>query len=420
MLLSLLAIAAFLAIASFFEGAETSLLSISHVRLQTLVRRGEPRALVIEKLRNNVRTLLGTMLLGQTVCDIAAASLATLVAHDLMGESGVAVETVVMTVIVLIFVNLIPKSHAANNVERWALFAAKPIYFLTKALGPVIGMIDRFVALFVRSQGAEVLVTEEEIKTMTHLGVKTGALEHGEKELIDRVFLFNDITAGDVMTPREIVFGLEASTPIGAALAAVNAQKYSRYPVYDGSLDAVVGVVHIRDLLAQVQKPGALEMLTVREVSSPPVFVQEKALIDDLFRELKRQRVHLAVVVNDQKAVVGVVTLEDLIEELVGEISDESDVDEHVIKRIDKHAILVHGDTDIPDVNRFFNTKIESGEERTVGRLVRRKAGKTPKQGQPVMVDEGLMAIVEQINRGRILKVRLIKSVNGAAAGEKA
>lgn len=411
---SLLLIILCLAVAACFEGAETSLLSMSEVRVQTLVKNGDARAATIARLRQNVRTLLGTLLMGQTVCDIAAASLATLVAHDALGENGVAIETVVMTVIVLIFVNLIPKSHAANNIERWALASARPVYGLTVVLGPVVGLIDRFVALFVRTKGAEALVTEEEIRTMTRMGVRAGAVEPGEKELIERVFLFNDITASDVMSPREIVVGLDASSTVGAALQAVNAQKYSRYPVYDGAPDNIVGIVHIKDLLTRLSEPGALENQRVREFMSPPVLVSETALTDDLFRELKRQRVHMAVVVNAQKAVVGIVTLEDLLEELVGEISDESDIDEHVIKRIDKHSILVHGDTDIPDVNRFFNTKIDAGEDRTVGRLVRRKAGKTPKQGQPVMVAEGLMAVVEQINRGRILKVRLIKGVIGA------
>ena len=416
--LLLLALLACLVISACLEVAETAIVSINVVRLQTLVQSGDRRARVVEELRKDMRRTLSTLLLGMTLFDIAASAIATIITARLFGEAAVTIEAVGLTIVVLVFVRIIPKSYAIHNPERWACtFAAvsKAMVFL---LTPVVAVVNLIVAPFYRRLGKEapLPVSEDEIKTMARMGVTAGALEHGEKELIERVFLFNDITAGDVMTPQEIVVALDGSAAIGVALESVNAQKYSRYPVYDGKPDNIVGVVHIRDMLAQVQKPGALELLTVREISAPPVFVQEKALIDDLFRELKRQRVHLAVVVNEAKAVVGVVTLEDLIEELVGEISDESDVDEHVIKRIDKHAILVHGDTDIPDVNRFFNTKIESGEERTVGRLVRRKAGKTPKQGQPVMVADGLMAIVEQVNRGRILRVRLIKSVNGAMA----
>lgn len=402
----------FLAVAAVFEGAETSLISMGEVRLQTLVKQGDTRAITAVALRKNVRTLLGTLLMGQTVCDIAAASLATLVAHQAFGERGVAIETVLMTVIVLIFVNLIPKSHAANHIEKWALTVAKPVYVLTVALGPLVGLIDRFVGLFVRSKGAEAVITEEEIRTMTTMGVTSGAVEHGEKELIERVFRLNDITANDVMTPKEIIVSLDARKPLSDALAVINSHKYSRYPVYDSATDSIIGIVHIKDIIAHAADHDALSGLTVRDVMSPPVFVQESMLIDDLFKELKRQRVHMAILVAADKSLVGLVTLEDLLEELVGEISDESDVDEHVIKRLDKHTVLVHGDTDIPDVNRFFNTRIDPGEERTVGRLVRRKAGKVPKQGQPVLIDDGLMAVVEHISRGRILRVKIIKSVN--------
>lgn len=411
---SLIAVILLLFLSAGFEGAETALFSVSDIRIQTLTKNGNNAAAIVGRLKSNIRRLLGTLLLGQTVCDIGAASLATLIAHDISGDFAVAFETGIMTVVVLIFVNLIPKSHAAHSSEKWALAAARPVLVLTVVLGPIVTALDKFASLFVPSGAAGMLVTEEEIRTMTRMGVSTGAVESGEKELIERVFLFNDITASDVLTPKEIMVTLDADKTLGEALAAINSQKFSRYPVYEGSPDAVVGVVHIKDLLSRVSEPGALSKLKVRDFMSEPVFVSEIALIDDLFREFKRKRVHMAIVVNDSKAVVGLVTLEDLLEELVGEISDESDVDEYVIKRVDKHTVLVHGDTDIPDINRFFNVRIEAGDFRTIGRLVRAKAGRIPKQGQPVTVADGIMAVVEQVNRGRILKVRLIKSINGS------
>ncbi len=414
MLWSLIAVFLLLCVSAGFEGAETALFSVSDIRIHTLTKNGNHAAAIVGRLKGNVRRLLGTLLLGQTVCDIGAASLATLIAHDLSGNYAVALETGLMTVIVLIFVNLIPKSHAAHASEKWALAAARPVLFLTFVLGPVVSGLDKLASLFVPSGATGTLVTEEEIRTMTRMGVSTGAVESGEKELIERVFLFNDITASDVLTPKEIMVSLDADKPLGEALTAINSQKFSRYPVHEGARDAVVGVVHIKDLLSRVSEPGALASLKVRDFMSDPVFVAETALIDDLFREFKRKRVHLAIVINENKVVVGLVTLEDLLEELVGEISDESDVDEYVIKRVDKHTVLVHGDTDIPDINRFFNVRIEAGDFRTIGRLVRSRAGKIPKQGQPVTIGDGIMAVVEQVNRGRILKVRLIKSINGS------
>lgn len=398
----------------FLEGAEAALLSSNPIKLRQMATKGDSRAQLVERMKKNTRRLLGTLLLGQKFCDVATASFATVAATAKYGSIGIGIATGVMTLFTLVFMNLIPKSLAASHPERWAVFVARPVHALTVVLGPLVNLIDRFVELFVKNPHAEVAVSEEEIRTMTTMGVSAGAVEHGEKELIDRVFRLNDITANDVMTPREIMVNLDARKPLGDALAVMNSHKYSRYPVFDGSPDTIIGIVHIKDVLAHAADQETLARLTVRDVMSPPVFVQESMLIDDLFREMKKQRVHMAILVSADKSLVGLVTLEDLLEELVGEISDESDIDEHVIKRLDKHTVLAHGDTDIPDINRFFNTRIEPGVERTVGRLVRRKAGKVPKQGQPVLIDEGLMAVVEQVSRGRILKVKLIKSVNGA------
>lgn len=397
-----------LVIAAGFEGAETSLLSISEVRLRTLSKKGDRRADTVLKLRSNVRILLGTLLLGQTVCDIVAASLAALFSHGIFGDAGIAAETAIMTVIVLVFVNLIPKSHAAQDQERWALISAYPVFVLTVVLSPLVKLIDRFVSLFVRGNGAATLVTEEEIRTMTLMGVTSGSVERGEKELIDRVFLFNDITANDVLTPREYMVTLDANMPVSEAVSAVDADKYSRYPVLDDN-GAVSGIVHIKDLLGAIAH-GRTDGTTVGSLAALPVMVTDDTLIDDLFRRMKRERVHMAIVENPQNGIVGLITLEDLLEELVGEIADESDIDEYVIKRIDKYTLLVHGDTDIPDVNRFFNTKIDGGDVRTIGRYVRGRAGKSAKPGQPVMIGDNLMAIIEEANRDRVLRVRLIKS----------
>ncbi|MEY4744411.1 MAG: hypothetical protein RL272_356 [Candidatus Parcubacteria bacterium] len=414
----LLALLACLVVSAYLETAETAIVSINIVRLQTLVQNGDRQAVLVERLRRDMRKTLGTLLLSMTLFDIAASAVATIITARLFGEAAVTIEAVGLTLIVLIFVRIIPKSYAIHNPERWARRTASATAFLVSLLSPAVAVVNAAVTPFYRRLGAgsPLPVSEEEIRTMARMGERSGSVEAGEKELIERVFLFNDITASDVLTPKELMFCLDADKPIGDALATANAQKYSRYPVYEGTPDAIVGIVHIKDLLTRLSEPGALERQKVREFMSPPVFVPDSALTDDLFRDLKRNHVHMAIVVNEQKSVVGLLTLEDLLEELVGEIADESDVDEHVIKRIDKHTVLVHGDTDIPDVNRFFNTRIEAGDSRTIGRLVRKKAGRAPKQGQPVMIAEGLMAIVEQVSRGRILKVRIIKSVDGNLA----
>lgn len=419
--LAIIIVLLLLVLSAAFNGAETAVFAMSDVRLQTLSRNGNKRAALLAKLKSNVSRVLGSLLLAQGICDMAAASLVTLIADDLGGDTGVAISAGLMTIVVFMFVNLIPKSHAANSTEKWALMAARPLQILTVLLGPIVRVIDRIANTFAPVDVSNIHVSEEEIRTMTRMGVSMGVVERGEKELIERVFLFNDITAGDVLTPKELMFTLDAAAKLGDVIELINSQKFSRYPVYADTKDNIIGVVHIKDVFGHMSDAIELSKHVVRDFVSPPVFVSEKALIDDLFREFKRKRVHMAIVQNEHGAVVGLVTLEDLIEELVGEIADETDVDENVIKRINKHTVLVHGDTDIPDINRFFNVSIESGDHRTIGRLVRSKAmppnakpNAAPKQGQPVMITEDVMAVVEQVNRGRIMRVRLIKSSGGA------
>ncbi len=407
---TVLAVLVFLVLAALFEVAETAVLAVGEVRLQTLLKKGDPRAAVLARIRQNIRLTLGTLLLGQTICDIGAASLAAVAATDVFGVS-VGIEATAMTVVVLIFVNLIPKTLAANNAERLSLALARPLFYLMVVFGPITVVIDKFVGIFVRAKGPGMKITEEEIKTMTSMGVKAGAVEKGERELIERVFLFNDITADDVLTPKEIMVVLDGSKPVTDAFPLINSSRFSRYPVYSGSPENIIGIVHIKELLVKLTEnpPSILENTPLREFASPPVFVPASEPIDDLFRQFQKGRIHMALVLNDAGSLVGLLTFEDLLEELVGEISDESDVDEHLIKRIDKYTVLVHGDTELPDVNRFFNVRLDAGEQRTLGRLIRSRIGRTPRQGQVVQLADNLIASVEQISRGRMLKVKLVK-----------
>lgn len=412
MAIDLVLIASLLLLAACFEGAETAFLSISDVRVQTLVQKKDRRGLLLEELKSNTRTMLGALLLGQTVCDIAAAAIATMMATTLFGDLGVGIVTGVLTTIVLIFVNLIPKTHAARNPERWSLFFVVPAHYLITILGPLVALIDRFVGLFVRGTSDAALVSEEEIKTMAFMGVKTGAIEHGEKELIERVFLFNDITAEDVMTPRINMFLLDGKKTVAEVLPNINVSKYSRFPVYENDKGNIVGVIHIKDILEKVfLGETAPSELLVKDVALPATFVPETKLIDDLFRDFQKNHVHMAIVVNEYGSVVGLVTLEDLIEELVGEISDESDIDEHVIKRVDKYNVLAHGDVEVQHINRFFNVKIDAPEHKNISWVIHEKLGSVPTEGQTVTIDNTTTAAIEKMENRRIIKVRLTKKL---------
>ena len=386
-------------------------MAFSDIRIQTLVSQGNKAAVVVKRLKANLRKLLGTLLLGQTFCDIAASSIATYTATKAFGSLGIGLVTGALTLLVLIIGNLIPKSLAAHHPDRWTLRAAGFLEFVMKTLGPVISGIDRLVGLFVDTKTAASFVSEDEIKTMAAMGAQAGTVEKLEKEMIDRVFLFNDITAEDVMTPKENMILLDGEKTVTEVIPLTNAAKFSRYPVFLSQKDNIVGIIHIKDIYEKfsevTEKP--LSETKVKEIMKNVIFIPETKLIGDLFREFQKHRMHQAVVVNEYGTVTGLVTLEDLIEELVGEISDETDVDENIIKRVDKYTIVVHGDIELRHVNRFFNTNIGAEGHKTLSRHILEVLGSIPAEGHKLDLTESVQAIIEQGDSRRISKVRLVK-----------
>lgn len=409
--IELVVVIALLLLSAFFSGEEAAFLALSDVRLHTLERKGDKRAAVVIKLKGDLRKLLGTLLLGQTFCDIASSSIATYAATAYFGSWGMGLVTGVLTFAILIVGNLIPKSLAAHNPERWTLGASPILWWIYVLFSPVVGVVDRMVGVFVKSSTAASYVSEDEIKSMATMGMRAGTVKEGEKELIERVFLLNDITAEDVMTPREGMIMLDGNKGVQDVLAVVNATKFSRYPVFENERNNVIGIIHIKDIYAKLtefqEKP--LGEIRVKDVAMPAIFVPETKRLDDLFREFQKHRVHMAMVVNEYGTMVGLVTLEDLIEELVGEISDETDVDEHTIKRVDKFTIVTIGDIELQNVNRFFNANIPEDGHKTLSRAILERLGSIPAEGQKIQLTDTITAVIEQADRRHILKVRLSK-----------
>jgi len=412
---NLLLIAFFLFTSGVLSGAEAAFLSVREVRVQTLVKKGDKRAALVAKLRSNMHRLLGVLLLGQVISDVAASSLATVTATKAFGDLGVGVATGVMTFLVLVFGQLVPKSFAARQPEKWTMLLVRPITVLSVVFNPVLAVIDRLVVLIMRQEllfTTHEAVSEEEINTMAQMGVSAGTLEKGEKELIERVFLFNDITALDVMTPREEVIFLDGKKTVAEVLPIVNSTGYSRYPVFENEKSNIVGVIHIKDIFKKISDDPDLPLnrIPIKEVTEPATFVPKTKPIDDLLRDMQKQHVHLALVVNEYGSIVGLVTFEDLMEELVGEITDESDVDEHTIKRVDKLNIIAHGEVEVKDINRFFNTKITAPPHKSLGWVILKELGSIPNKGQQVQLGDNLLATVEEMINLRINKVRLTKT----------
>lgn len=403
-----------LLLSATFSGTETAIFSIDRFRLKALAGQKHHAAMILEKLRANPKRLLGTLLLGNNAVNVALSAVMTVLAIDVFGSAWIGLATGLATFLLVIFGEYMPKSYAAHHPERVAFAIAAPLYLLTVLFAPLVKVIEKIVGMFVKIDDVMLApkVSEEEIKIMAQLGAGAGTLEHGEREMIERVFLFNDITAHDVMTPQEDVEYLDGRRPISDALPIINRTKFSRFPVHVGDDDKVVGIVHIKDVfeaLAERQPSGA-PMPKISEIADTGMFVPETKLIDDLFRDFQRHHAHMAVVINEYGTMVGLVTVDDLLAELVGEIADESDIDEHIIKRVDKQTIVVHGDAEVRAINRFFNVRIPGPSNKTVSRLILEKIGDIPQAGQEIVISDMLIATVEQIANLRIARVRLTKA----------
>lgn len=400
--------AVFLMLAAVFEAVEASFLSLTEAKAAALAKH-DRRAVLALKLKRDPRKLLSTILLGQTVLHLMASSLVAIAAEEMWGAAGIGIATVVMTLVVFIFINLVPKTLANHRPERFALPLARTVQVLMICFTPVVAVSDFFLRAVAGPNGPSE-AGEEEIRAMMEIAADEGGVETGEQELIERVFLFNDITADDVLTPAEQMVTVEATAKLHELLEKMNATRYSRFPV-TGDHGLIIGTIHVKDVLGRLAELtiDKFMQVTAGEIAHQAKFIEEETLIDDLMRDFKRGRVHMAIVQDKQGNVTGLVTMEDLIEELVGEIADESDIDEHIIKRLSKRVVLVHGDIEISAVNRFFNTNIDDEGHRTVGRLMLAHANNNVKVGEIQWLAPNLKASIEQVHKRRLGRVRLVK-----------
>jgi len=316
---------------------------------------------------------------------------------------GIGVFSAAMTFLGIILSEIIPK----NIGERWnqIIFpiAAIPLQWITAALSPLVWIFERITQPF--TSGVSPFTTsEEEISLLTQVGAKEGVIKPYEAEMIRRVFRLNDITAGDIMTPQPFVAFIDGSQTIGQLADFIRSAQHSRFPVFDGNRDNIIGIVHQRDLMRALAN-GETDR-KVAEYSRDAVIVPESRLADELLRDFQEQKSHLAVVVNEYGRVAGIVGLEDVIEELVGEIIDEKDVAPQLIKRISKTEIVAHGQTRIAAINRFFNTDIKS--KKTLNGFLLDKFGGVPEAGKVIKTD-GLELKVMEASQKQIERVNIIK-----------
>lgn len=394
----------FILCSAFFSAAEVAFVSLSSAKVDAMVAHNAPKATLVQYLKKNPRRLLVTILIGNNIVNIASASLATVVANELFDSGVVGITTGIMTLVILVFGEIIPKSYAANHPKRFATLSSQFIRALEWIGFPVIIIFESLTNLLAGKQTAD-RISEEELRAMAAVSAKQGLIETQEGKMIERLFAFNDITAEDIMTPRVDVEFLGYEMTLNEARAAIEESGYTRFPVMRETPDTIIGYVHAKDVLQLILDGKESQLL--KDHARSLVRIPKQMPIDQLLKQFQKEQVHIAVVLDEYGGTEGVVTLEDVIEELVGEIADEHDIDEHIIKRIDKYTIEVAGNTELRDINTFLNIRIPGDPYDTISEVMLDEIKRIPEEGMSVTFDTATAMVREA--KGSTISLVLIK-----------
>ncbi len=389
--------------------SETALMALSKIRIRHMVEEGVKGAKLVEKLAEDPSRLLGAILIGNNIVNIGASALATSVAVKAFGEGAVGVVTIVMTILVLIFGEITPKSIAKQKSESVALKVSKPINIAVKIFRPFIAIFTAISSLFIRLLGGdpkatEPFITEEELKTMVGVSEEEGVLEDVEKEMIFNVFEFADSQVKDVMVQRVDVVAVDINATYDEVINIIKTEQFSRIPVYNQNIDDVIGILNVKDLIIASQSK---ENFKISDYMRDAYYTFEFKKITELFNEMKKTRNHMAVVLDEYGGNVGIVTIEDLIEEVVGEIEDEYDDEEdNDIVVVKEDEYIVDGSARLDHIGDLIGVTMESEEFDSVGGLVIGELGRFPEKSEEVKLNN-IRFVVEEVDKNRIKKVRI-------------
>jgi putative hemolysin len=405
------ALAILVLLAAFFAASEAALISISRLRARTMAERRVKGGAGVLALVEDKNRYLTSILVGNTIVLMASQSLATYVAIELGIPAAALLSTVVMTVVMLLFGEIIPKTVATADNERWALRLAWPMRVVAYVLTPIAQAFQFVTELLLRPFGIkhhkQIYVTEEDIRTLVNVGAEQRVIEEEERELIHSVMEFGDTIVREVMKPRPTMVAVSIDDSPRRVLDVVIAEGYSKLPVYQESKDDIVGVIHDRELLVALAN-GSLAHTALRSLMRPAVHVPESKKIAELLREMQRDKFSMAIVVDEYGGTAGLVTMEDLLEEIVGEIRDEHDEDEQEpIHVVSEAEAIVDAGTNIEDVNARLETHIPTEDFETIGGYTVGLFGRLPSEGEEIEADDHTRLRIERTRGRRILSVRV-------------
>lgn len=398
-------------LSAFFSSAETSMTTVNRIRIQALAEQGDKRAKILEKILANSSKMLSTVLVGNNIVNNFAASLMTTVTIALFGNVYVGLATGVLTLLILIFGEITPKTMATIHAEKLAMAYARVIYGLMIIATPVVFIVNKLARGFmfllrVDPDAKSGSMTEHELRTLVNVSQEEGVIEREEKEMIYNVVDFGDSEARDVMIPRIDMTFVDVNSTYDELMEIFKDVLHTRYPVYEDNTDNVIGIINVKDLLLLPKdKP-----FSIRSFLREAYFTYERKATADLMLEMRKASVNLAIVLDEYGSTAGLVTLEDLLEEIVGEIRDEYDVDEEedLKELVPGQEYLILGSAKLDDINEFLNLQLHSEDYDSIGGYIIEQLDSLPYQGQSVTLKNGIRLTVEQLDKNRIEKVHML------------
>jgi gliding motility-associated protein GldE len=401
-----------LSFSALFSASETAFTALNKARVRKLKDAKVKGSALVEKLIEDPQRLLSTLLLGNSLVNVLIASLATKLATDYFGNAGIGIATGTATFFIIIFGEITPKNYAVRHAERVALFAAPLIAGLSYILYPLARILVILSNGILKIFGLEIIkgqpfLTPEEIKAIVAIGEEEGVLEEEERKMIHSILEFGDTIVKEIMVPRTEIVALPETATIKDALEVALKEGYSRIPVYSGNVDNIVGILYIKDLIAFLKR-GKLD-LKIKEIMRQPFFVPETKRVDDLLREFQKNKTHMAIVLDEYGGTAGLVTLEDVLEEIVGEIFDEYDFKEEArLEQVAENEWIADGKLDIDAIEEYFGIEITEEETETLGGFVSSLLGHVPSVGEKCVFDGLELEVISVANR-RVDKVKIRK-----------
>ena len=405
--IQLIVIIILLMLSAFFSSAETALTTSNKIRLRSMAEEGNKRAKKVLEITEDSGKMLSAILIGNNIVNLSSASLATTFATKIFGNAGAGIATGILTVLVLIFGEISPKTFATIHADKISLAYAGVISGLMKLLTPIIIIINKLalgflILLRVDASGAQSTMTEDELRTIVDVSHEEGVIETEEREMINNVFDFGDAQAKEIMVPRIDMTFADVGSSYYELLEIFREDKYTRLPVYEDSTDNVVGIINMKDLLLYEDK----EHFSIRNIMRKPYYTYEHKNTAELLLEMRKSSINIAIVLDEYGATAGLITLEDLLEEIVGEIRDEYDADEEdPIQKISDLEYMVQGSLNLNTLHDMLDLELVSEDYDSIGGYLIGLLDHLPKVGESVTTPEGIFSRVEDMEKNRIHKI---------------